>query len=100
MPPRAHRTALRERYDRRQADVVVRAAGVFAARGYDQTSLPELALSLGMAAGALYHYFSGKEELLIAICDQLMDPLLEEAEALVSEQGSPDEQLCALVQLW
>jgi TetR/AcrR family transcriptional regulator, cholesterol catabolism regulator len=100
MPPRAHRTALRERYDRRQADVVVRAAGVFAARGYDQTSVPELALALGMAAGALYHYFSGKEELLIAICDQLMDPLLEEAEALVSEQGSPDEQLCALVHLW
>jgi TetR/AcrR family transcriptional regulator, cholesterol catabolism regulator len=100
MPPRADRAALRERYDRRQAEVVVRAARVFAARGYDQTSVPELALALGMAAGGLYHYFASKEELLIAICDQLMDPLLDNAEALVAEDSPPDVQLRSLVRLW
>ena len=100
MPPRAHRTALRERYDRRQAQVVLQAAEVFAARGYDQTTVPELADALGMAAGGLYHYFGGKEQLLIAICDQLMDPLLIEAEALVAA-GEPSElRLRALVRLW
>ena len=100
MPPRAHRIALRERYDRRQADVVLGAAGVFAARGYDQTSVPELALALGMAAGGLYHYFSSKEELLIAICDQLMDPLLDEAEDLLGTDADPDVKLRELVRLW
>jgi AcrR family transcriptional regulator len=100
MPPRADRAALRERYDRRQAEVVLRAARVFAARGYDQTSVPELALALGMAAGGLYHYFASKEELLIAICDQLMDPLLDEAETLMAERSPPDVQLRALVRLW
>ena len=48
-------------------------------RGYDQTSMPELAEALGLAAGSLYHYFGGKEQLLRAICDQLMEPLLERA---------------------
>jgi AcrR family transcriptional regulator len=100
MPPRAHRTALRERYDRRQAQVVLDAASVFAARGYDQTSVPELAVALGIAAGSLYHYFSSKEELLIAICDQLMDPLLAEAETLLRTDEPPDAQLRALVRLW
>jgi TetR/AcrR family transcriptional regulator, cholesterol catabolism regulator len=100
MPPRAHRTALRERYDRRQAVVIVRAASLFADRGYDQTSVPELALALGMASGALYHYFASKEELLIAICDQLMDPLLDQAEALVAEDEAPEVQLRELVRLW
>jgi AcrR family transcriptional regulator len=100
VPPRAHRTALRERYDRRQAQVVLDAAAVFAARGYDQTSVPELALALGIAAGGLYHYFASKEELLIAICDQLMDPLLAEAQAVMSSEQAPERQLRELVRLW
>jgi TetR/AcrR family transcriptional regulator, cholesterol catabolism regulator len=97
---RPTRPALRERYDRRRAEVVLGAARVFARRGYDQTSVPELAEALGLAAGSLYHYFPSKEELLRAICDQLMDPLLERAETLLAEPREPDEQLRALVRLW
>ena len=97
---RPTRPALRERYDRRRAEVVLEAARVFAERGYDQTSVPELAEALGLAAGSLYHYFPSKEELLRAICDQLMDPLLEQAEALLAEPREPAAQLRALVRLW
>jgi AcrR family transcriptional regulator len=97
---RPTRPALRERYDRRQAEVVLGAARVFAERGYDQTSVPELAEALGLAAGSLYHYFGSKEQLLRAICDQLMDPLLEQAEALLAEPREPAEQLRLLVRLW
>jgi TetR/AcrR family transcriptional regulator, cholesterol catabolism regulator len=97
---RPTRPAMRERYDRRRAEVVLGAARVFAERGYDQTSVPELAEALGLAAGSLYHYFGGKEQLLRAICDQLMDPLLERAEALLAEPREPAEQLRALVRLW
>jgi len=57
---------MRERYDRRRAEVVLGAARVFAERGYDQTSVPELAEALGLAAGSLYHYFPSKEHLLVS----------------------------------
>jgi AcrR family transcriptional regulator len=100
MPPRPDRAALRERYDRKRAQVVLDAARVFARQGYDQTSVPELSEALGMAAGALYHYFDSKEELLIAICDQLMDPLLAEARQLLDADQPPDERLRALLRLW
>jgi len=101
MPPRPERTALRERYDRRRAQVVLDAARVFARRGYDQTSVPELAEELGIAAGSLYHYFGSKEQLLIAICDQLMDPLLDEARTLLADDTRrPEEHLRALVRVW
>jgi len=100
MPPRPERPALRERYDRRQAEVVHEAARVFAHNGYDQTSVPVLAGELGIGAGSLYHYFGGKEHLLIAICDQLMDPLLERAEPLVATDAPAAEQLRDLVRLW
>ncbi len=100
MPPKPDRTALRERYDRRQAQVVLDAARVFARQGYDQTSVPQLADELGLAAGSLYHYFGSKEQLLIAICDQLMDPLLDEARAITARADDPKQQLHAIVHLW
>jgi TetR/AcrR family transcriptional regulator, cholesterol catabolism regulator len=94
------RPALRERYDRRRQRAVCQAAKVFAKRGYDQTTMQELASSMGLATGALYHYFRAKEQLLRAICDQLMEPLLERARALAALEAPPREQLRALVRLW
>jgi AcrR family transcriptional regulator len=73
---------------------------VFAARGYDQTSIPELAEALSLGTGSLYHYFPGKERLLIAICDQLMEPLLARVVDLDAEVSDPAERLRALVRLW
>jgi AcrR family transcriptional regulator len=97
---RPTRPALRERYDRRRRDAIEDAARIFARRGYDQTSMQQLAEDLGIAAGSLYHYFGGKEHLLIAICDELMDPLLAEARALETAGLSSGEHLRALVRLW
>src|ERR1700759_2874634 len=94
------RPALRERYDRRRAQTVDRAAKVFAKQGYDQTTMQELAASMGLATGALYHYFGAKEQLLRAICDQLMEPLLVQARELVASDLAPEQRLRALVSLW
>jgi TetR/AcrR family transcriptional regulator, cholesterol catabolism regulator len=94
------RPALRERYDRRRQRAVYQAAKVFARNGYDQTTMQELASTMGVATGALYHYFGAKEQLLRAICDQLMEPLLQRAQALTVADGPPEEQLHALVRMW
>jgi len=92
--------ALRERYDRKQAEVTLEAARVFAQRGYDRTTIQELGEALGIAAGGLYHYFGSKEQLLIRICDQLMEPLLVRARELVAEPRTAEDQLRELVRLW
>ncbi len=52
-----------------------------------------------MATGAIYHYFRGKEDLLIAICDQLTEPLLEAARELPADRD-PRRRLRDLVRLW
>ena len=95
MPVRPTRPALQERYDRRRHEMVFAAAKEFASRGYDQTTMQDLAASMGLATGALYHYFGGKEQLLICICDQLMEPLLERAREIVLDD-EPAEELIAL----
>jgi len=64
--------------------VVLGAARVFAARGYDQTSMQQLADELGIAAGGLYHYFRGKDEILYecwAIGHERVDDCIAEINA-------------------
>jgi TetR/AcrR family transcriptional regulator, cholesterol catabolism regulator len=98
--PSPSRPALRERYERRQDELVRQAARTFARRGYDQTTMQDLAGSMGLATGALYHYFASKEDLLAAICDQLMEPLLARARELMAAGGDGDRRLLELVRLW
>jgi AcrR family transcriptional regulator len=100
MPERPTRPALQERYDRRREAMVYAAAKVFAEQGYDQTTMQDLASSMGLATGALYHYFGSKEQLLIKICDQLMEPLLARARALMLRDEPPRDQLRELIRLW
>ncbi|MGH2909905.1 MAG: TetR/AcrR family transcriptional regulator [Solirubrobacteraceae bacterium] len=99
---RPTRPALRERYDRRHDELVAAAAREFAAHGYDQTTMAALARAGGQATGALYHDFGSKDQLLRAICDQLVEPLLARARELCDEQpaADPAERLRALVRLW
>lgn len=99
-PARPDRPRLRDRYDRKQQQIVRAAAKVFAERGYDQTTIQDLAEASDWSAGAIYHYVSGKEQLLALICDQLMDPLNERAAAMLAIEQEPADQLRALVRLW
>jgi len=80
--------------------VVATAARLFAERGYAATSISELTEATGLAAGGLYHYIEGKDDLLIAICDELLEPLLARAREIVATEAPPLEQLRALVTAW
>ena len=100
VPSPPTRPALRARYDARRREVVATAARLFAERGYDGTSMSELTEATGLAAGGLYPYIEGKDDLLIAICDELLEPLLERAREIVAAEAPPVEQLRELVGAW
>jgi AcrR family transcriptional regulator len=94
------RPALRARYDRRQREVITAAARLFAERGYQATSMQDLTAATGLAAGGLYHYIGSKEQLLIRICDELLEPLLEQARAIVAREAPATEHLHELLRAW
>jgi TetR/AcrR family transcriptional regulator, cholesterol catabolism regulator len=92
--------ALRERYEHRRQEVVAAAAHTFAQRGYHATSIEDLIEATGLTRGGLYHYTQSKQELLFGIFDELMDPLLARARAILAEPGTPEERLRSLVRAW
>jgi AcrR family transcriptional regulator len=94
------RPALRQRYDAKREGVVQAAAELFAQRGYQTTTMQDLTEATGLTAGGLYHYIGSKEQLLIAICDALMEPLLRAVDALDLAALEPEAALRALVETW
>jgi len=46
---------------------------LFAIKGYHNTSIGEIAAEAGFSKGALYNYFSGKEELLLGIFENKLE---------------------------
>jgi AcrR family transcriptional regulator len=100
MPDPPSRPALRERYDRRQQAVVAAAAHEFAAKGFHATSMQDLIAASGLTAGGLYHYIGSKDQLLVRICDELMEPLLDRVRDIAASADPPDHQLRQIVRIW
>src|SRR3954451_1636019 len=98
MPPTS--PALREKYDRRQQEVVTTAAALFARRGFQATSMDELSEATGLRSGGLYHYIGSKQNLLLLIFEALMDPLLERAAQIEASDADAATQLRELVRAW
>lgn len=69
-PPQVRRGRGRPGYD--QATVLRTAVALFNRRGYDATSIGDLAKELGVTKSAFYHHFASKEDLLrLALADAL-----------------------------
>ena len=70
---------------------------LFRTKGFDQTTMRDIAAAAGMATGAAYHHFASKDAMVMAFyqrsCDE-MQPLLESA--LAGARGL-EQQLSALI---
>jgi AcrR family transcriptional regulator len=70
----------------------------FATRGFGSASIRDIAQRAGMSLSAMYHYYSGKQELLHAILDEGLDTYFAAcAAALEQVGGEPADRLSAVV---
>jgi TetR/AcrR family transcriptional regulator len=68
-------------YDEKRLAILHKSAALFAERGYDRTSMSEIALALGVSKALFYHYYRAKEDLLYDIIRSHLVELVEAAEA-------------------
>jgi TetR/AcrR family transcriptional regulator, cholesterol catabolism regulator len=68
-------------------------ARLFAHKGYDATSMREIARELGMNQSSLYHYFKSKEEILFNLANDAMDDALPTLEEICATDLSAVEKL-------
>jgi AcrR family transcriptional regulator len=72
--------------DRRLAIAQI-AAGLFDERGYHDTSMEDIAESVGLRKPTLYHYFKSKDEILFEIHNEMIDLILSRQERRLAEGG-------------
>ena len=69
-----------------QATVLQRAIELFIAKGYDATSVGDLAKDLGLTKSAIYHHVPSKESLLGAALDEALDGLSAAIDIAVADR--------------
>jgi AcrR family transcriptional regulator len=77
------------RYEPRREEIIDRAAVLFAEKGYTATGMTEICEAVGLGKGALYYYIGSKENLLVAIQDRVLQPLLAQATRIVALDARP-----------
>jgi TetR/AcrR family transcriptional regulator, cholesterol catabolism regulator len=84
--------------DSRQ-EILRTAARLFQQRGYDATSMNDVAAALKLSKGGLYHHFQSKDEILFEIMDHAMQITEERVLTPARNIADPEERLRALIRL-
>jgi TetR/AcrR family fatty acid metabolism transcriptional regulator len=81
-------------------DAILRAATqVFARRGFFHSQVADIARAAGVAAGTVYLYFRGKDDLLVSIFERTMKETLAEGAAAIADVSDPRERLRRIARL-
>lgn len=80
----------------RRREVLDTAARLFHERGYQGTSMDEIAEAVGLTKGSLYHHFASKTEILAAIYEEAADMVVAQTEKH-GEDEPPDVVFRSLV---
>ncbi len=84
-------------YDEQREQILVRAAVLFARRGYTATSMNEVAEACGISKPSLYHYVQDKHQLLVEIAENHIARLLGLVEAVGAETLEPEARVRRLI---
>src|SRR5215470_5616077 len=86
-----------ERLDTRRARMCRTAAQLFRDRGFDATSVSDVARALGLTKAGLYHHFESKEALLFEIVMFGLDKVRDEVIVPIRSIRDPEERLRQLI---
>jgi TetR/AcrR family fatty acid metabolism transcriptional regulator len=97
-PRRSSSPSRAERPDKR--DAILRAAiDTFAARGFFTAQVADVARAAGVAAGTVYLYFRGQDDLLISIFEKTMKEAIAEGRNTVGGLADPADRLREIAKL-
>lgn len=82
--------------DSRRRELLEAAARLFSTRGYEGTSIRDIAAIVGMLPGSIYYHFKSKEELLVAVHEQGVLQVMQAVQSAVEKAGKdPWDRLTA-----
>ncbi|WP_417452181.1 TetR/AcrR family transcriptional regulator [Kordiimonas sp.] len=80
-----------------KARIVAKAVDLFYEKGFERTTVRDIAAAAGILSGSLFHHFENKQEILYTAMAMTTRGMGERAEAAVAGIYDPEEQFRALV---
>jgi AcrR family transcriptional regulator len=78
-------------------DILLAAADVLQKRGYEATTMKDIAGAVDLTAASLYHHFRNKDELLLAVLEAGLETVLARLEPIRLAQAPPEEKLRRMI---
>lgn len=72
---------------------------LFAQKGFEATSIRDIAQEANINSSTLYYYIKNKEDFLISIMKLSLNRLIKNAEEVIDSLNTPEQCIAALVQL-
>ena len=85
--------------NQRTAEVIIKAAELIRTKGFDATTVNEISQATGLTKGGLYHYITGKKDLLYQIMRFGMDTLEQQVIVPTRDIEDPEKQLREVIRL-
>jgi TetR/AcrR family transcriptional regulator, cholesterol catabolism regulator len=95
--PKQLKKGLRKPKDERWAQILDVAAQVFFEKGYDATSLQDIANRTGILKGSIYYYIKTKEDLLASLLQEAHEKGLRTIRPIATGAGDPIHRLAAMI---
>jgi len=81
----------------REEEILAAAAKIFREKGYHGASVRDIAESVGLLKGSLYHYIRSKEELLARLFEGALEETIRELEEIAGRDARASERLRDMV---
>jgi AcrR family transcriptional regulator len=84
----------------REEEILSAAARIFREKGYHGTSVRDIAESVGLLKGSLYHYIRSKEELLARLFEGALEETIRELDEIAAREEPAADRLRAMVRAY
>lgn len=92
-------TTVKRRVPRkRRAEVLDAAARVFHEKGYDATTIQDIADEVGIFKGSVYYYISSKEDVLFEVLEEVHQGAIKAVTEAVENAGDPLQKIRAFIE--
>lgn len=77
--------------------LLAEAARLFRVKGYERTTVRDLAAAVGIQSGSIFHHFKTKEDILKAVMEEVIIYNTHQMRKRIAEAESPKEEVLALI---
>jgi AcrR family transcriptional regulator len=84
-------------FSNKKEEIIYAAAKLMSKKGFDATTMLDIANEVGMLKGSLYHHFSSKEEIFFHVLNKGIDTLYGNAINVFNSEENPREKLRKII---